>query len=740
MKKVELLAPAGNFNTLKTAVYAGADAVYFGGKGFNARAKAQNFGLDLKDAVAFCHMHNVKAYFTLNTLIDNDQISELLDCINDAIFAGVDAFIVQDFGVLYILKKYYKNIEIHASTQMAVNNYLGAVQAQKMGVSRVVVSREISLEDIRLIKQNTNLQVEAFVQGALCVCFSGNCYLSSYMFGKSGNKGECLQPCRLPVKALIKGKEIKKGYLLSAKDICMANRLKDLIEVGVDSFKIEGRLRRVGYVGQVVKTYKKIINNKKLETTDLQQIKKAFNRGDFTEGYLNGNNNIIYEYIQGHTGICIGKVIAFNKGKKFNTLKIKSQHNISKGDGLKIIDDTKEISTITAMDIKNDGNIYTITTTANTIVGANVHLILDAESERAFESYTKKLNVYFTLIAKENQNICLEYKFNNISGKVYGGVCVKALSSPLSKESAFNQLSKLNDTYFCLDKFDFFGDNVFVTKSELNNLRRSAIEQLEKEFYSSQVNIQELEYIKQRVLNDYKNILCPQEQANACVVCDKSHTVGVADACGQANAKHATKVNFAFDKLAENYDNINNAKEITIIRPSDYKIYNFSLITNKNVYLYIPSFLRNQDIKIIDKILFENPNLNIYAENIGALSYNRPTILGAKLNIKNVFAIKQLLKSNVVGAVVSVELSEENFNLLQKATNLPLYKCSFLDMDLMTLVHCPIKMLFNNTCKNCKYQNNIVYKMDNLKEFQISRYKLANCYFVIRKDKYLYTP
>lgn len=729
---MELLAPAGNFNTLKTAVCAGADAVYFGGKGFNARVKADNFEMDLKDAVAFCHMHNVKAYFTLNTLIDNQQIANVLDCINLAISAGVDAFIVQDFGVLHILKNYYKNVEIHTSTQMAVNNYLGAIEAQKMGASRVVVSREISLEDIKLIKKNTNLQIEAFIQGALCVCFSGNCYLSSYMFGKSGNKGECLQPCRLPVKAFLKGKEIKRGYLLSAKDICMAQRLQELIDAGVDSFKIEGRLRRAGYVGQIVKTYRKIIDNEKVENADLINIKKSFNRGDFTEGYLNGNNNIIYEHIQGHTGICIGKVVSFSRGKKFNVVKIKSSHNISKGDGLKFIDGNKELATITAVDIKSDGNIYTITTTASVKVGANVHLILDAESELVAESLIKKLNVDFTLIAKENQNLCLMYKFNNISGKVYGNLCNKAINAPLTKESAYSQLSKLNDTYFVLNKFEFVGDNVFVSKAELNSLRRCAIEQIEKNFYGS-FDFLELESIKAKVLKDY-NGACLQEQANACIACDNSHAIGYADACRQNEAKLPAKLNFAFAKLAENYNAINKSKEVIVIRPSNYQTYDFSKITNKNVYLYIPAFLRNQDIKVVNDILDANPNINVYAENIAALNYARKTILGAKLNLKNVFAIKQLLNNNVVGIVASAEISEENFTLLKKETKLPLYKILFSDIDLMTLVHCPIKMLFGNTCKDCKFQENIIYQMDNLKEFTLSRYKLANCYFVIRKD------
>ena len=695
MTKPELLSPAGDFESLKAAIYAGADAVYFGAKNFNARAKANNFGDDLNTAVAFVHLYGAKAYLTLNTLIENDDAENLLNTVKNALEAGIDAFIVQDFGVVNLIKNSFPDVEIHASTQMAVNNYLGALQAQEMGIKRVVLSRETSLEDIKLIKQNTNLEIEFFVQGALCVCFSGNCYLSSCLYSKSGNKGECLQPCRLPYKALLKGKQIASGYLLSAKDINLSKYLKELVEAGVDSFKIEGRLRRPAYVFSATKTYREIIDNN-YQTNDNNQIdlKKAFNRGNYTSAYFNGNGDIIDKNIQGHIGLKIGKVANFEKGKKFNVVTINSTHTINKGDGLKFVLDNKEIGVITAVDIKQNKNTYQITTTSNLITGADVYLILDSQKEQADLSFVRRLPVDFKLVACANKTLELEYalldektKQPRVQGKVIGEICQEAKSIPLDIKSAKQSLAKLTDTPFFLYNFDFETDSVFVSKQELNSLRKNAVE---------------------KMLNCFEN---------------------------------NKQININFDYLnsikikLNNKNNYDNKYDFTLLKPGDYANFDYENNLNKNSYLFIPPFLRNADIILIKNILKQYPNLGIYANNLGALKLgDNDIVLGANMNIKNIFAINEILDERVKAIVTSPELSECNFNIIKNYSNVPVLKSSFEDIDLMTLVHCPIKNIFGSSCKNCKYQDGIEYVMQNGQRLYLHRYKIANCYFGLTKN------
>lgn len=704
MIKPELLSPAGNFESLKMAVYAGATAVYFGAKNFNARAKAYNFGQDLTTAVTFAHMYGVKVYLTLNTIVENNEIDELIETINNAIESGVDAFIVQDFGVVNILKNCFKGVEIHASTQMAVNNYEGALKAKEMGITRVVLSRETSLEDIKLIKEKTNLEIEYFVQGALCVCLSGNCYLSSCLFGKSGNRGECLQPCRLPYKAFIKNQKIAEGYLLSAKDINMSERLKDLIDAGVDSFKIEGRLRRPAYVYATTKIYNQIINsNFQLEKNMQDDLKKAFNRGDYCPGYFNGNSNIIDSNIQGHKGIKIGEVISFNKGNKFNVVTIKSYKTIHKGDGLKFIKDGKEFASISAMDIKQiDKQTYKISTTSNIPSNCDVHLILDKQQEDEYLSSEVKLPLKFKLTANYGEPLKLEYSLTygiNSNKKifratVFAGVVDKAKNQALTFEDAKDSLQKLNDTNFYLDELEFVSNDAFLSKKQLNEIRRKAVENIL--YYFTNKKPAEINY---NYLDNF-NILYINNKNN--------YTI----------------------EIAEKY---NSKADFFVVKPSNFNTFNYEKITHKNAYLYVPSFASYKDLEIIKNILKNNPNLGVYAQDIGALNLSNKIILGAKLNIKNIYAVKQLLNDKVKLIETSPEISLENFEYVCQHFTTPIIKSSFDNFELMTFVHCPIKTIYKNNCSSCKYCDDIVYQMQNGTKLKLNRYKLSTCYFSLTR-------
>ena len=286
----ELLAPAGDFECLCAAVAGGADAVYVGGKRFGARAFAKNFDIDeLARALSYCHLHGVKLYVTLNTLIEDKEMPEVLSYAAELYRIGVDALIIADLGAISAIRRYLPELELHASTQMSVHSTLGANAAVKLGVSRVVVARELSLEDIRSVVDNCGCEIEVFLHGALCVCHSGQCLFSSMVGGRSGNRGECAQPCRLPYNGT---------YPLSLRDLSLADHIPALIDSGVASLKIEGRMKSPAYVYTVTGIYRRLLDERRSATeNEKQELRRAFSRGGFTDGYFRGDTRF------GMTGI-----------------------------------------------------------------------------------------------------------------------------------------------------------------------------------------------------------------------------------------------------------------------------------------------------------------------------------------------------------------------------------------------------------------------------------------------------
>ncbi len=286
----ELLAPAGDMECLYAAVAAGADAIYVGGKRFGARAFAKNFDIpELASAVTYCHLHGVKLYVTLNTLIEDKEMADAVEYAAELYRVGVDALIVADLGVIAAIKRHIPDFELHASTQMSAHNVAGVEFAQKIGASRVVVARELSLENIKTVVENSPCEIEVFLHGALCVCHSGQCLFSSMVGGRSGNRGECAQPCRLPFNG---------GYPLSVKDLSLANHIGELIDSGVASLKIEGRMKSPDYVYTVTSIYRRLLDEKRSASkSENEELRRAFSRSGFTDGYFVG------DLAKGMTGI-----------------------------------------------------------------------------------------------------------------------------------------------------------------------------------------------------------------------------------------------------------------------------------------------------------------------------------------------------------------------------------------------------------------------------------------------------
>ena len=324
-RKIEILAPAGSYAAFRAALNAGADAVYAGGARFGARAFAENFTEDeLIQAIREAHFYGRKFYLTVNTLLKDREIADLYDYLAPFYKNGLDAVIVQDMGVVEYIRTYFPNLDIHASTQMTITGAFGAKFAESCGMTRVVPARELSLSEIRQIREQTGLEIECFVHGALCYCYSGQCLLSSLIGGRSGNRGQCAQPCRLPYVFDASSSRDPK-YYLSPKDICTLEIIPDLVEAGIDSFKIEGRMKKPEYVAAVTAMYRKYADlylrkGRKgfhVAEEDRRMLLDLYNRGGFSEGYYHTHNGreMISLDRPNHAGVPALKV-RYQKGRK----------------------------------------------------------------------------------------------------------------------------------------------------------------------------------------------------------------------------------------------------------------------------------------------------------------------------------------------------------------------------------------------------------------------------------------
>ncbi len=279
---MELLCPAGSFEAMRAAVCNGADAVYLGVEGFNARRNARNFTLqELPEAVAYCHIRGVKVHLTLNTLVGDRELPSAAETVEAAARAGVDAFIVQDLGMVALCKEIAPEVPVHASTQMSIHSLEGVKQAAALGISRVVLARELSAQDILTICRQSPVEIEVFVHGALCMCYSGQCYMSAAIGRRSGNRGQCAQPCRLPYGY----DRFETKYPLSLKDNCLIEYLEELDRAGVASLKIEGRMKRAEYVATATRIYREALNQGRIGAEEKEALRTAFSRQGFTQGY-----------------------------------------------------------------------------------------------------------------------------------------------------------------------------------------------------------------------------------------------------------------------------------------------------------------------------------------------------------------------------------------------------------------------------------------------------------------------
>ena len=476
---MKIVAPAGNMERFYSAISATADEIYLGLKGFGARRNAENFTVEeLKQAIDYAHLRGSRIFLTLNTIMTNREIELLYPTLKDLYNYGLDAIIVQDLGYAEYLHKNFPSIEIHGSTQMTVANYYEINYLKELGFKRIVLPRELSFEEIKEIRKNTDMELEVFVSGSLCISFSGNCYMSSFIGGRSGNRGMCAQPCRKEYKTSCG----EKSYFLSPKDqLYGLDEIKKLQEIGVESIKVEGRMKDVSYVYETVSYFRSLIKGINKE----ENTPKLFNRG-YSKGYFYDNDKTImnrdYSYNMGEK---IGEVV----GKS-----IRLDEDVVSGDGI----------TFVSKDYKNLGGTY-INKTAykneklilnfpdgTKYIFRNYNKRLNDEISKKIKSTDKKLEINFDFTAKLDEKLILKTYLEDENGnrilnleEISETLTQKAQKRAISEEDINEKLSEIGDSEFTVKNIKIdIDENIFIPLSELKNLKRNAVEKFREKILS----------------------------------------------------------------------------------------------------------------------------------------------------------------------------------------------------------------------------------------------------------------
>lgn len=742
MTKVELLAPVGDWNCLKAAVQNGADAVYFGVEQFNARMYAANFNVeDMKQVIDYCKLRNVKTNLTLNTLLENCEFDNAVDLAKEAYKAGVDAIIVQDLGLAKYLIDNIPGLPIHASTQMTVHNLQGVLKLEKLGFDRVVLSRELSCEEIEYICKNCKVEIETFIHGALCICYSGQCLFSSVVGGRSGNRGKCAGPCRLPYELISENaetherKSIDKGYLLSTKDLCGIAYLPRLIQAGVKCFKIEGRMKSPEYVATVTRIYRKyidmVLNNDDfiIDEKDINDLMQVFNRGGFSDGHLNSkhNRNLIFPEKPSNMGIYLGTIKKYNSNKGHIALQL--EEDLELGDSISVSNEASKYL-VSELMIKNVNQKKVSANTEVTIgrmkgnikVGDKVYRISSkALSDFAKASYdnceNKKIPLNCTVTIKKNTPISMEISTNKNTcyNELYSSIYVKeisnmipidALKTPISVERVVKQISKTTNTPFSFENITvLLDDGLYVPSiSTLNELRRTALEKVEQEILSrAKRTLLDLSRKSKESITYTPNVKNPKISV----------------------LFRQLDLDFDYTKLdKEKITNIYVSLELFISKKYSKVISYFS--DNYNLYIYVPSIIKtnykNIALSTIEQAVMIYNIKGFIVSNIGDFellkkySKDYEFIGNYTLNVFNNNTMEEYRKLGLSRITLSRELNQELIKEMLANANINTEMIVYGNLPLMASSYCFLgetNKCYPDCGTNCK-KNNKYYLKDRL--------------------------
>ena len=708
----ELLAPVGSFEALKAAVQNGANAVYLGGKEFSARASANNFDREeLKEAVRYAHIRNVKVFVTANTLIKQNEIEDFLDYIKYLYDIDVDAVILQDIGMAKLIKKLLPDFELHASTQMVAHSLEDTLYLQSIGFDRVVLARELNIDEIEHICKNTNVDIEIFVHGALCVCYSGQCLMSSMLGNRSGNRGRCAQPCRQRYKLI----DINSGqvintqgdYLLSPRDLNTIEEIDRIIKAGVHSLKIEGRMKKPEYVATVISSYRKTID-KYLEEAKvsvsnetMNNLYTIFNR-KFTKGYLLGEvgEDVMNSNLPNNVGLYIGKVIDYNK--KAKRLKIYLENTLKKGDGINLGGGTigriiKKNNVIS--DIGEAGETIELDFIGEAKKGQIVYKTSDSDLlntvKKSFEDETENIKIpidaFIELKLDQTPKLTLKDGYNNQITVTNEKIIEKAMKVALSEEKIETQIKKLGNTTYVLNNIKIdMDEGISLPISVLNQLRRDAIEKLDDEraiIKNRQFKDNNIEYAP-RIKNEEKDIKLRVKVKNL----------------------EQLKIALNYDIDAIYYEDINTLEEAI-------------KLSNKKVIYTVPRILRNKDYKTLDNI----KEIPVQVGNLGCVKlYKENEIyIDSYLNSFNSETINHYKEEGANTICLSQELNLTEIKDMLMYTDSEIESIVYGYTTLMVSEYCPMGVLVRN-CKKDKRSsicNKSLYALKDAKDdtFRLSQ-------------------
>ena len=711
MQNIELLAPAGSLEALKAALQNGADAVYLGGTEFSARAYASNFDRDtLKEAISYSHIRGMKVYVTVNTLLKDVELEKLLEYVGFLYDIDVDALIIQDLGVLRIIRAVYPDFDLHCSTQMTLHNTLGVQAIKELGVKRVVLARELTLAEIKEIREKTGMELEVFVHGALCVSYSGQCLMSSFIGGRSGNRGRCAQPCRKAYQLVSSKGEIEKKelYHISMRDLNTFDKIGSIIESGVTSFKIEGRMKKPQYVASIVGAYRRAIDyylteGKPFRSLELQhEMTQMFNRR-FTKGYIleSPRDEIVNAEKPNNRGTLLGTVIDYIPRK--NRIKLKLLSKLSAGDGIEVwgpkTSDTG--GTVVGLFVDNEvvkqaekGQVVEIEIKGDVSKGDEVFKTLDInlmkDLEKTYDNNieAKKIIINGDIKLYEGKPIQLML-WDNDSNTVFvesEHLVERAIKLPLTRDKLMENLNKLGNTPYVFEEVQVdLDEGIAVPLSIINGLRREAIEKLNS--LRENRNHRESREGEQYLHAFVSGSRLGKTEFNNITIAVKVDTIT------QLKAVLDMKIHRLY------YGDINTLQEaITLCREAEVPI-----------YFRTSGIMKNADYKRLESKLEAIKPDGILAGDLGMMNYSRraiqiPTIADMSLNVMNSYTIGFIQEMEASGVIVSPELDLKAINQLSYA-DIEGEAIIYGKLPIMTMEYCPIKdkKQCNLQCKECSY-------------------------------------
>lgn len=608
----EVLAPAGTYECFRAAINAGADAVYLGGSMFGARAFAGNFEeAELIKAIRTAHLYGRKVYLTVNTLLRNDELEKLVQYVKPYYEEGLDAVIVQDYGVFAVLREAFPGLDLHASTQMTITGKYGAQLLKDMGAARVVPARELSAKEIRDIYDNVDVEIESFVHGALCYCYSGQCLLSSMIGGRSGNRGRCAQPCRLTYSA----NGISEKYLLSPKDMCTIEAVPDILDAGVYSLKIEGRMKSPEYVAGVSYAYRKYVDmylekgrdGYRVEEQNIRQLMDLYNRGGFCKGYYYAQNDKSMMTFDrpNHQGIVIGNI---KNGELILSQEVNPGDVLEFPDGSEYTTPTGKKSGRLALPkgvLKNPKNGAAVYRTRNN------ELLGQLRAE--YIDNDIKIPVRMEIFLKSGERACLKLLSGDKELVVYGDVLEPSDKRPAVREDVVKQLKKLGGTAFSSDEGSIVTEiqgSPFVPVRLLNDLRRNALEELESMLLSGYKRNHEYMKVQASMTAGVLEADAAQENAVVQEIADAQENAVI-----QENT--AAQCNAACEAgLTERRDYLEGQHGITVQVMNKEQLEAVLRTANNNVSrIYISTELSGIDGAIMMKGMVDEYNAGISANN-----------------------------------------------------------------------------------------------------------------------------